>query len=86
MPAKYGNGVFFCFLVIKCNFQNAFFKFTIVDDANVLDVDSAGCKDGSNRSNGTGFIDDIAVDAVFFGNRTGCIIREGVPVITAGLK
>ena len=45
--------------VIKLNSQDAFFKLTVMDDAEVADVDAAHGKEGCNRCDAAGLVVDV---------------------------
>ena len=56
---------------VKLDSQGAFFKFAVMYDADILDTDAGYGQNSGNGCDGSGFVDDIAVDPVCLFDRAG---------------
>ena len=70
------------FFAVKLNFQNAFLKFAVVDDADIFDADLVGGQNRGDGGNGSGFVHNIAVQGKFFFDRSGGAVGNGIPVFS----
>ena len=68
-------------LVVKFDAEGAFFKLTVVYDADIFDADIIAREDRRDGRDPSGFIDDIAVERELFLDRSGRAVRHGVAVI-----
>ena len=68
-------------LLGEFDIQDALFKFAVMNDSDIFDTDSGNSQYGGDRCDRTGFIDDIAVYAMYFFQRPVRGNVEGSPVI-----
>ena len=66
--------------LIKLHLQNTLLELTVVNDTDVFDTDIVGGKDRSNRSDSSGFINQVAEQLVNRADRTAVGDIEGIAV------
>ena len=80
----------YCFcgrrLIVKFDPEHAFFKFPVVYDADIFNIDIVACQDGCYSCDPAGFIDDVAVDGELFFDRTCGAARHRITIVPGSLE
>ena len=64
--------------VIEFDAEYAFFKFTVMNNSNVLNAECIRSEDGRNGGDHTGFIRDVTVDLECTLDRAGRTVWHGI--------
>ena len=67
--------------VVEFDAEYAFFKFTVVDDSDVLNAECIRSEDGRDGGDHTGFIRNVTVDFECTLDRTGGTVWHGIAVV-----
>ena len=67
--------------VVEFDAEYAFFKFTVVDDSDVLNAECIRSEDGRDGGDHTGFIRNVTVDFECTLDRTGRTVWHGIAVV-----
>ena len=67
--------------VIEFDAEYAFFKFTVMNDSDVLNAECIRSEDGRNGGDHTGFIRDVTVDLECTLDRAGRTVWHGIAVV-----
>ena len=81
MPFQQSRRLFTGCFIVKFDTKDAFFKFPVVDDSNIFDINCIGCQNRSDGGDSAGLVGNIAKNAEGFLDQSAGTVGHGAAVI-----